>query len=152
MAEFQTVTRTSEIVTGEGRTFAVSGQLVAVFLVDGEYFAINDLCPHMGASLSGGYLENGVVACPWHAWRFCVKDGTWVDNPNSKLRTDSYEVRLVGDEIQVLIPDPEPPITPEADACDGDACDGDACDGGSCNTDSSDGDSAGTASQDQPDG
>ena len=105
MAEFQTVAKVGEIPAGEGRTFAVSGQLVAVFYVDDEYHAINDLCPHMGASLAGGYVEDGTVACPWHAWRFCVKDGTWVDNPESSLKTDSYELRIVDGDIQVLIPD-----------------------------------------------
>jgi nitrite reductase (NADH) small subunit/3-phenylpropionate/trans-cinnamate dioxygenase ferredoxin subunit len=46
--------------------------------------------------------------CPWHAWRFCVNDGTWLDNPKSKVKTETYEVRVIGDEIQVLVPDPPP--------------------------------------------
>jgi nitrite reductase (NADH) small subunit/3-phenylpropionate/trans-cinnamate dioxygenase ferredoxin subunit len=48
------------------------------------------------------------VTCPWHAWRFCVRDGTWLDNPNAAVRTDCYEVRVVGDDIQVCVPDPPP--------------------------------------------
>ena len=38
----------------------------------------------MGASLSGGYVENGVVTCPWHAWRFRLTDGAWADNLASR--------------------------------------------------------------------
>lgn len=106
MSEFQTVAKVGDIPAGEGRAFTVNGKLVAVFFVDGEYSAINDLCLHMGASLSSGYVENGVVMCPWHAWRFDVRDGTWCDNP--KVKTDAYEVRVEGDEIQVLVPDPVP--------------------------------------------
>jgi nitrite reductase (NADH) small subunit/3-phenylpropionate/trans-cinnamate dioxygenase ferredoxin subunit len=53
----------------------------------------------MGASLSAGDVTDGVVTCPWHAWRFRVTDGTWCDNP--RLKTDVFEVRVVGDEIQV---------------------------------------------------
>jgi len=56
----------------------------------------------MGASLAEGYVEEGVVTCPWHAWRFRLADGTWCDNP--RIKTDSFEVRVVGDEIQVLCP------------------------------------------------
>jgi nitrite reductase (NADH) small subunit/3-phenylpropionate/trans-cinnamate dioxygenase ferredoxin subunit len=114
MAEFQTVARVGEIPEGEGRCYPVNGRMVAVFCVGGEYSAINDTCPHMGASLASGYVEDGVVMCPWHAWRFCVKDGAWLDNPKSPLRSDSYEVRLVGDEIQVLVPDPPPRVAPPA--------------------------------------
>ena len=106
MAEFQTVAKVGEIPAGEARSFPVNGRLVGVFHVDDTYFAINDICPHMGASLSSGYIEGTAVMCPWHAWRFCVSDGTWLDNPNSKVKTDRYEVRVVGDEIQVLVPDP----------------------------------------------
>ena len=105
MAEFQTVARVGDIPEGEGRAYRVEGRMVAVFLVNGEYTAINDFCPHMGASLATGYVEGGAVTCPWHAWRFSVKDGTWLDNPRSKLKTDTYPVRVEGQEIQVQIPE-----------------------------------------------
>lgn len=106
MADFETVAEIGDIPEGEGRAYPVNGRMVAVFLVDGEYFAINDCCPHMGASLASGYVEDHAVTCPWHAWRFCVREGTWLDNRKSNLRTDSYQVRVVGNEIQVLVPDP----------------------------------------------
>lgn len=106
MSHFHTVAQVGDIPEGEGRAFAVEGRMIAVFLVKGEYTAINDFCPHMGASLASGYVEDGAVTCPWHAWRFCVKDGTWLDNPKAKLRSPSYPVRLVGNEIQVQISPP----------------------------------------------
>jgi nitrite reductase (NADH) small subunit/3-phenylpropionate/trans-cinnamate dioxygenase ferredoxin subunit len=106
--EFQTVCQMGDIPEGEGRAFPLNGTLVAVFLRDGEYFAINDSCPHMGASLAAGYLEGNDVICPWHAWKFCVKDGTWMDNPRSKIRTPSYAVRVVGGNVQVEVPKPKP--------------------------------------------
>jgi nitrite reductase (NADH) small subunit/3-phenylpropionate/trans-cinnamate dioxygenase ferredoxin subunit len=97
---FTTVARVGDIPEGEGRSFQVGQRLVAVFQQNGEYFAIDDLCPHMGASLGSGYLdEEGNVTCPWHAWRFCVRDGKWADNP--RLSVDKFDVRVVGDEIQV---------------------------------------------------
>jgi nitrite reductase (NADH) small subunit/3-phenylpropionate/trans-cinnamate dioxygenase ferredoxin subunit len=59
----------------------------------------------MGASLAAGYVENGGVTCPWHAWRFCISSGTWLDNPQSSLRQEVFETRVAGDEIQVRLPD-----------------------------------------------
>jgi nitrite reductase (NADH) small subunit len=101
MAEFITVAKVGAIPEGTGAAFALGDKLVAVFnLGRGNYRAINDLCPHMGASLADGSLEGDVVTCPWHAWRFRVCDGTWCDNP--RIKTDTFEVRVVGDEIQVL--------------------------------------------------
>lgn len=108
MAEFRTVAAVGDIPPGEGRAYPVNGRMVALFLIDGEYRAINDSCPHMGASLSAGYVVEGAVSCPWHAWRFCLADGLWLDNPRSKIRVDCYEVRVLDREIQVLVPDPPP--------------------------------------------
>lgn len=101
MGEFVTVSKVGAIPEGTGAAFSVGDNLVAVFnLGGGQYFAVNDLCPHMGASLADGSLEAGVVTCPWHAWRFRVCDGTWCDNPN--IKTDTFDVRVVGDDIQVM--------------------------------------------------
>jgi nitrite reductase (NADH) small subunit/3-phenylpropionate/trans-cinnamate dioxygenase ferredoxin subunit len=108
MSEFVTVANVGDIPEGGSAAFAVGERLVAVFHVGGgQYHAINDLCPHMGASLAEGYLEDGVVTCPWHAWRFRVCDGTWCDNP--RIGTDTFEVRVVGDEIQVSL-EPRPRV------------------------------------------
>jgi nitrite reductase (NADH) small subunit len=104
MSEFHTVAKVGSIPPGAGRAFSVQGRMVAVFHQHGTYFAINDFCPHMGASLAEGYVEGECVTCPWHAWRFGLKDGLWLDNPRAKLRTETYVVRVVGDEIQVQVP------------------------------------------------
>jgi nitrite reductase (NADH) small subunit len=99
--EFVTVARVGEIPAGEGRSYEVGQRIVAVFNQGDTYTAIDDICPHAGASLSGGYVENGAVMCPWHAWKFCTREGTWLDNPKSSIRQDCFDVRVVGDEIQV---------------------------------------------------
>jgi nitrite reductase (NADH) small subunit/3-phenylpropionate/trans-cinnamate dioxygenase ferredoxin subunit len=105
VAEFQAVAKVGDIPVGQGRAFAVNDRMVAVFNDEGEHFAIDDFCPHMGAALSDGHVEKGVVACPWHAWRFCVRDGTWCDNPRIKI--DRFDLRIEGDQIEVLVP-PKP--------------------------------------------
>ena len=57
----------------------------------------------MGASLATGTVEGGIVTCPWHAWRFRLRDGTWADNPRVKI--GCFAVRVEGDEIQVQKPE-----------------------------------------------
>jgi nitrite reductase (NADH) small subunit/3-phenylpropionate/trans-cinnamate dioxygenase ferredoxin subunit len=101
MSEFTTVAKVGDIPVNEGRAFEVDERMVAVFNREGEYFAIDDMCPHMGASLATGHFDAGdcTVTCPWHAWRFDTRDGTWCDN--RRLKIDVFQVRVVGDEIQV---------------------------------------------------
>ncbi len=102
MSEFVTVTTVGSIPPGQGATFQVGERLIAVFFDGGQYYAIDDMCPHMGASLGAGEVQNGAVTCPWHAWRFRISDGTWCDNPRIKI--SSFEVRVVGDQVQVCVP------------------------------------------------
>ncbi len=99
---FVTVAQVGEIPEGQGRAFPVGNCRVAVFLHEGKYFAIDDFCPHQGASLAEGYIDGCAVACPWHHWRFSIEDGTWLDNP--KIGVDKYRVRVVGQNIQVQMP------------------------------------------------
>ena len=103
MAEFQTVAHIGDIPEGEGRAYCVGGKMVAVFLTNGEYSAINDLCPHMGASLSGGFIEDGVVTCPWHYWRFRLSDGAWADSP--RIKTGCYAVHVTGEQVELELPE-----------------------------------------------
>jgi nitrite reductase (NADH) small subunit/3-phenylpropionate/trans-cinnamate dioxygenase ferredoxin subunit len=106
MPEFHSVCKVGDVPEGEGTMVKVCGKMVALFCVNGQYHAIDDMCPHMGASLSAGYLENNVVTCPWHAWRFRITDGTWADNPRVKI--GSYPVKVEGDNVLVGM-DPPPP-------------------------------------------
>lgn len=107
MRDFVTVAKVGEIPSGEGRAYSVNGRRVAVFHREDEYFAIDDFCPHMGASLAEGYLEKNGVVCPWHAWKFCIESGTWLDNPKSHIKSQTFAVRVMGDDIQVMVSDPE---------------------------------------------
>ena len=103
---FVPVAKAGSIPAGEGRTFEVNGRLVAVFYDGTAYHAMDDLCPHMGASLGSGPFVDGVVTCPWHAWRFRACDGAWCDN--EKLKVEIFPVRVEGDSICVSVPPPTP--------------------------------------------
>ena len=110
MSEFRTVCKVGDVAEGEGRAFEIDNKLIAVFLDQGRLYAVDDLCPHMGASLAGGYVEQGVVTCPWHAWRFRLVDGAWVDY--SKIKIGCYPVRVLDGNIQVQVPAPGTPNKP----------------------------------------
>ncbi len=101
MAEFQTVCRVSDLAEGLGRTFYLGKKAIAVFLIEGKVYAIDDTCPHMGASLGSGFVENGTVTCPWHFWRFRIADGKWADNP--RMGIGCYPARIEGDAVQIQL-------------------------------------------------
>jgi nitrite reductase (NADH) small subunit/3-phenylpropionate/trans-cinnamate dioxygenase ferredoxin subunit len=100
--EFHNVGQRNEIPLGEGRSFDIGERRIAVFNDGGNFFAIDDTCPHMGASLSEGHLDHHVVSCPLHAWRFDIRDGTWCDN--RRVHIDSFPVRIEGEKILVGVP------------------------------------------------
>lgn len=99
---FQAVAKVGEIPEGQGRVFEVSGRLIAVFLDEGTYYAIDDACPHQGAPLSDGIVFDKSVTCTWHGWRFSLVDGRHLEG--SRCRVGTYPVRVEGDEIQVAVP------------------------------------------------
>src|SRR5260221_56588 len=103
MGTLHKVCRVGELKDGESGTLAVGRKVIAVFRVGEQYFAIDNMCPHMGAELSGGFVEDGIVTCPWHYWRFRLADGAWADNPRIKI--GSYPVTVVDGEVRVELPD-----------------------------------------------
>jgi nitrite reductase (NADH) small subunit/3-phenylpropionate/trans-cinnamate dioxygenase ferredoxin subunit len=107
-----TVCKAGDIPEGKSTVVSTGRKDIAVFHVGGSYFAIDDCCPHAGASLAGGYVEGGIVTCPWHAWRFRLADGAWADNP--RVKTGCYPVRVQDGVVRVEVPDPPPLDAPGA--------------------------------------
>ena len=102
MSEKIAIAKTSDVPLGEGRAYPCRDRMIAIFNIDGQFHAMDDFCPHQGASLAGGWVHEGCVACPWHAWRFRLDDGSWLDNP--KIKVDTFPVTIDGDDIYVEIP------------------------------------------------
>lgn len=103
-SEFVAIFDEDEIAPGQAKCAAVNGRMVAVFNDAGTLRAIDDMCPHQGASLSEGHFEKGEVMCPWHAWRFSLTDGSWLDSDSGKVKCGSYPVRVIDEEICVRVP------------------------------------------------
>ncbi|MEJ2230863.1 MAG: Rieske 2Fe-2S domain-containing protein [Nitrospirales bacterium] len=69
------VSKLEDIPKGKGRVIKVEGKKLAIFRIDDRCFAINDICPHQGASLGKGTLKGFVVSCPWHHQQFDIRSG-----------------------------------------------------------------------------
>lgn len=91
----------SDVPAGEGRVVEAGGRVLAVFNVQGRFFAIDNACSHRGGPLGEGDVEDGVVTCPWHAWRWDVRTGANVNNPAVTLAC--FPVRVEGDALVVEV-------------------------------------------------
>jgi Ferredoxin subunits of nitrite reductase and ring-hydroxylating dioxygenases len=86
-----TVSSSAEISAGaSARLELPDGNEVAVFNVDGEFYAIDNSCPHKGAPLSEGQICGHIVECALHGWQFDVRTGECLTVPE-RIRT--YKVR-----------------------------------------------------------
>ena len=77
--------------------------LIALCKVDGEIYAINDICTHEYACLSDGFVEGDAIECPLHQARFHIPTGKVMDAPATE-DVATYRVRLEGDDVWVGIP------------------------------------------------
>ena len=92
---------TSSIPPGDYATAEVDGAFVAVFNVDGEFLAVEDLCTHDGGGLAGGQLDGDQVICPRHGARFCLRTGRAL-SPPAYEPVRRYETRVVDGQLEVL--------------------------------------------------
>ncbi len=102
MADFVRAIRSTELSPGNGTVVELSGARIAIFNVDGTFYAMDDTCTHAGGPLSEGELDGTVVTCPWHGATFEVKTGGVLGPPAANgLR--SYEVKVEGDDVLVSV-------------------------------------------------
>jgi nitrite reductase (NADH) small subunit len=99
MASFFKVCKTTDILAGSGKTVDVNGKSVALFNVDGTFYAIDDTCAHRGGPLGEGELDGKIAVCPWHGWRWDVTTG--VNQLNPAVTVAKYEVKVEGEDILV---------------------------------------------------
>jgi 3-phenylpropionate/trans-cinnamate dioxygenase ferredoxin subunit len=94
------IAKRSEISSGATRRVTVNGIEVLLCNVDGEIYAIEDVCTHDGGELDQGELEGCRIMCPRHGAYFDVRTGTALTLP-AILPVPTYAVRLDGDDIYV---------------------------------------------------
>jgi nitrite reductase/ring-hydroxylating ferredoxin subunit len=103
---FIPVAEVADFASGTAKTVVVDGTEVALFFVDGEFYALDNTCPHQGGPLAEGYIEGLTVTCPWHAWCFNLTDGKMPFA--SWAKAAPYDVRVEGGRVLVArTPRPE---------------------------------------------
>src|SRR6266508_2029672 len=102
MAGFVKVASTGDLALGRGKMVEVSGKKIALFNLEGSFYAIDDTCPHVGGPLSEGEIQGEKVICPWHGSIFNIKTGE-VLGPPARTEVASYNVRVEGTDIEVEV-------------------------------------------------
>lgn len=102
MAAYRAVCRAAEVAPGTVRRVEVDGKAIALFNVDGTFYAMEDTCLHAGGPLHEGGLEGSIVTCPWHHWKFDVTSGRCDLNP--KISLACYAVRVRDGTVEIEAP------------------------------------------------
>ena len=94
MSDWVDVAPEGSLANGEHVVVDVDGVDVAVFMIDGHYYAVEDACTHDGAEIASGRLDGCEIICPRHGARFCLKTGKVLSPPAYEdLATFSTRVR-----------------------------------------------------------
>ncbi len=101
---FVEIASVSELSAGRMKPAKVNGKSVLLANLSGSYFAIGNICTHMGCSLTNGTLNGEVVECQCHGSRFNVKTGKVVGGP-AAVDEPSFSVKVVNGKILVSIPE-----------------------------------------------
>ncbi len=80
--------------------FDATGVAVCVANSNGLLAAVDNACPHRGGPLSEGWLEDGKIVCPWHAWGFDLKTGAC---PEERSQVKVYPLQLQGEDVLIDI-------------------------------------------------
>lgn len=78
----------------------IDDKRIGIYIIDGEYFAMQDICPHANALLSQGLMDGETVECPLHGALFDVRTGQCLREPGDR-DLETYPVRIKGDQIEV---------------------------------------------------
>ncbi|MDQ2685986.1 MAG: NAD(P)H-dependent oxidoreductase [Thermoproteota archaeon] len=94
----------TDIKNGESRSYTIRTDderylEIAVFNLNGTFYAISDSCIHKGGPLSKGFIDGDIITCPWHGWKYSIKTGKSPHDGGDSV--NSYEVRIVENKIYV---------------------------------------------------
>ena len=100
MSEWINVFNENALMNGENSVIDVDGTDVAIFKIDDEFFAIEDVCSHDGTEIASGELDGDEIICPRHGARFCIKTGA-VKSAPAYEDIHSYPVRILDGMVQI---------------------------------------------------
>ncbi len=99
MLKYVRVVKEEDLPMGKSIIICAKNDEIALFNYKGKYFAVANKCPHKGAPLGEGRIEESILICPNHEWRFDVETGVSMQNP--LLKTKVYPVKVAKGSIWV---------------------------------------------------
>jgi nitrite reductase/ring-hydroxylating ferredoxin subunit len=98
--DFVKVAESKDIEPSSMKAVDVAGEKVCIINIEGNYYAIGNVCTHMGGPLNEGTLQGFEVECPWHGSKFDVRSGQ-PTKPPARQPVSSYEVKVQDNNILV---------------------------------------------------
>jgi 3-phenylpropionate/trans-cinnamate dioxygenase ferredoxin subunit len=102
MTDFVSVCKVDDLPEGVRKVVDIDERFILVFHVDGQFYAIDDMCTHDGGPLGDGFLDGFTIACPRHGAKFDIRDGRVLCMP-AVCGTPSHEVKIEGGQVFVKI-------------------------------------------------
>lgn len=110
MRRYVRVCNINEVPPGTAKMVKFEDKPIAVFNLNGRFFATDDTCPHEGGPLSDGMIEGENVTCPWHGANFHIITGKTLEPPAGEKMgppvdkgVTCYPVRIVGQDIEIEV-------------------------------------------------
>lgn len=100
--EYHEVAKTDDLDEEEVMSVMVGDEEIALYNVEGEFYATHGICTHENIGLADGFVEGALVECPLHAACFEIKTGKAV-NPPATVDLKTYPVKVEGDTVYVGI-------------------------------------------------
>lgn len=100
MSHWIDVANVADFVPNSWRVISTDDTSILVFNLDGNFYAIENVCTHDGGPLSEGYLQGDEIVCPRHGAHFCVRTGA-VTQPPAYEDVATFEVCVAGGVVQV---------------------------------------------------
>jgi nitrite reductase/ring-hydroxylating ferredoxin subunit len=95
------VASTAECPPGSATEIVAAGEVIALFNVEGRYYALDGICPHQGGPLGKGELCGQIITCPWHGWQFDVVSGQHL--VNESIRHRRFAVKIEDGRVLVRV-------------------------------------------------
>ena len=100
MPKLVKIAQTGDLSPGQGKVFEAEGQTIALFNVDGTFYAIENTCTHVGGPLGEGALVGSEITCPWHGAQFNVASGKVLGAP-ARSDVKSFVVTVEGSDVLI---------------------------------------------------
>ena len=103
MSDFVKVANTSDLPPGQATVVEISGRTIAVFNVDGQFYALDNTCAHRGGPLGEGFVDrnNLTVQCPWHGWLYSLATGASPIDAMAKV--EKFDVKVEEGDVKVTL-------------------------------------------------